>query len=167
MRTPGRYSVGRNLLLIVHKGRTRSWIARLTGPTKKLHDISLGKHPEVSLADARDEVGTLRKQIREGRDPIAAKRKALPTNCTFREAALARHNERACDFRNKKHVSQRINTLRDYAFGKIGDTRIDELKIPDVVYVIKPIWRDKRETAERVLQRIVAISVWAVLIGYR
>ena len=45
--------------------------------------------------------------------------------------------------------------------------RVDEVDVPTVTRTLKPIWREKPETARRVLQRIASVISWSVAHGHR
>lgn len=167
MRSPGRYSVGDGLLLVVTNSGSRSWIARVLDPSKRRRDIGLGPYPEVSLKDARRRAGEMRNQAREGVDPVAAKRAAARTIPTFKAAATKAHGERKEAFRNEKHRDQWIDSLDTYAFPTLGSLPVDQVDGPSVVRALKPIWTAKPETARRVLQRIASVVAWSVAHGYR
>ncbi len=167
MKSPGRYSVGDGLILVVTKSGSRSWIARVLDPSKRRRDIGLGPYPEVSLKDARRRAGEMRNQSREGVDPVAAKRAAARTIPTFKVAATKAHGERKEAFRNEKHREQWIDSLTSYAFPALGSLPVDQVDGPAVVRALKPVWTAKPETARRVLQRIASVVAWAVAHGYR
>jgi len=51
------------------------------------------------------------------------------------------------------------STLKSYAFPVSGKMNVADIDAPDVLRVLKPIWRTKSETASRVRQRIEKILV--------
>jgi hypothetical protein len=69
---PGRYSDGKGLMLLVKASGHKSWVLRLTSNGKR-RDFGLGGYPGTSLAKARELTEQYRKDIREGRDPLAFK----------------------------------------------------------------------------------------------
>src|SRR5438045_510594 len=70
---PGLYNDGRGLYLQVAEGGTKSWIFRFmqNGRPRKM---GLGPFPDVDLAEARETAFACRKQLREGTDPIEARK---------------------------------------------------------------------------------------------
>ena len=50
--------------------------------------------------------------------------------------------------------------MRDYAFPKIGKRKVAELIAADFAEVLRPIWREKAETASRVKQRCHKVMKW-------
>src|SRR4051794_39440794 len=114
LKKPGRYSDGDGLILEVRPGGSKSWIARLQSNGRR-RDYGLGSAKDISLAEAREKAREYRKQLRDGLDPLDAKRKAreIPT---FRIAATAYHAEWKRRRRNAKHEAQWLSTLQAYAF---------------------------------------------------
>jgi integrase len=79
---------------------------------------------------------------------------------TFEQAARQVHETLKPGWKNPKHSDQWINTLRDYAFAKIGEKKAADLVPADFAEVLKPIWLEKPETATRVKQRCHAVMKW-------
>lgn len=160
LKEPGRYSDGDGLLLEVRPGGSKSWIARLQRNGKR-RDYGLGSVKDVSLSEARDKARDYRKQLRTGADPLDAKRKGLARIPSFKEAALAVHEEQRPGWKNRKHGAQWIRTLETYAFGHFGEVRIDQIDTGHVRDALAKIWLTKPETARRVRQRIGTVLDYA------
>jgi integrase len=163
---PGRYTDGDGLMLIVATGGARSWMlrARIDG---KRRDIGLGSLKVLTLAEARVKATELRRQIAQGFDPIAERKKVEDPVPSFREAATLVHEEHKAAWKNGKHQDQWINTLTTYAFPKLGDRLVNDIEGPIIRDVLAPIWLAKPETARRVRQRIGAVLDWSYAKGYR
>ena len=156
--SPGLHNVGGvvGLYLQVTDGGSGSWILRVTvGDVRR--EIGLGSYPSVSLADAREKAKTVREQIRQGVDPVEARKAAQADlrasqmrKMTFKQAAVQCHRKIAAEFKNIKHSNQWINTLKTYAFPAIGDMHVNDITMHHVLAVLKPIWETKTETASRV-----------------
>ena len=167
IREKGRHSIGGGLLLSVSPSGSRSWLARVTDPAGRRRDIGLGRYPEVTLKEARERVAELRRQCRDGLDPVAERHKARQTVPTFRAAAEQAHDERKGAYRNAKHGAQWLQSLKDYTFPSFGHLPVDQITGPMIVQCVKRIWTMKPETARRVLQRIGTVIAWATAHGYR
>jgi integrase len=166
---PGTYQDGDGLMLVVKSTGSRSWILRAQVDGKR-RDFGLGPASSVALAKAREKAEELRRQLREGVDPVAKKRAdklAKATIPTFRIAADGCHGERKSDWRNLKHRDDWLSSLRIYAFPTLGDLKVDQITAPMVRDALIPIWLTKPETARRVRQRIRAVLGWAASNGYR
>ncbi len=143
------------------------WIFRFVSPlTGKRRDMGMGAYPDVGLADARMK-GTLARQlIANGKDPIdergaqKAERKALAEVLTFEQAARRVHEDSKDGWKNSKHQDQWINTLRDYAFPKVGAKKVAALNPADFADLLRPIWLAKPETATRLKQRCHKVMKW-------
>lgn len=175
MKRPGLHAVGgvAGLYLLVKPAGTRSWILRVKVGDRR-PDIGLGGYPDVTLEDARAEARKLRQMIRDGIDPIAARRAAQDglraaqaKRLTFDQAATQCHRTKVVEFRNAKHRQDWIRSLETYASPVIGKLPVEAVELPHVVEVLKPIWETRTETATRVRQRIEAVLAWATVSGYR
>jgi integrase len=162
VKTPGVYRDGKGLLLRVEPSGSKRWVLR-TNVKKKRRDLGLGSARDLTLAQARDKAGDMRKAARAGRDPTAERNASI----TFAEAAKLVHAERVKGFTNGKHKDQWINTLTTYALPTMGKKLVSEIEPADVLKVLTPIWLTKRETARRVRQRIGVVLDWAATEGYR
>lgn len=166
LKEPGRYQDGDGLLLEVRPGGSKSWIARLQANGKR-RDYGLGSAKDVSLTEARDKAREYRKLLRTGIDPLEAKRKALATVLTFRDAAKMVHSEHQPGWRNSKHGAQWLATMESYAFPHFGDLRVDQVDTGHVRDALAEIWLTKPETARRVRQRIGTVLDFAHGKGWR
>lgn len=173
--SPGYHAAGGvdGLYLQVKDSGARSWILRVKVGDRR-PDIGLGGYPDVPLEQARQRAREAREQIRQGIDPVAARRaitEALRAGhakrITFDQAAKHAHAAKRPEFKNAKHAAQWINTLTTYASPKLGTLPVNQIELPHVVEVLTPIWTTKTETATRVRQRIEAVLAWATVNGYR
>jgi integrase len=172
---PGLHFVGEvpGLALQVLPGGGRTWVLRVKVGERR-RDMGLGGYPEISLKDARDAAREARRKVREGVDPIeerrAAKRALLAASArtlTFKQAAVAYIADHEAGWKNPKHRQQWPNTLKAYAYPKIGALSLADVDLPHILDVIKPIWTEKTETASRLRGRIEAVLDWATARGYR
>jgi integrase len=166
LKEPGRYSDGDGLLLQVRPNGTKSWLARIQTNGKR-RDIGLGDAHQVSLAEAREALLGLRKQARDGIDPLSARRKQRAIMPTFKDAAHQVHRELLKGWKNGKHTDQWITTMEIHAFPSLGKLPVDQIDGPMVRDALAKIWLDKPETARRVKQRIGAVLDWCYAKGYR
>lgn len=163
---PGRYADGNGLYLVVDPSRAKRWVLRTLVHGKR-RDIGLGGLRLVSLAEARDKASEFRKIARDGGNPLDIRRRAKAIIPTFADAAQQAFDSHKGAWRNDKHASQWINTLKTYAFPIIGETRVDHIETRDVMKVLTPIWLAKPETARRLKQRLSTVLDWAKAAGFR
>lgn len=169
----GRHSDGGGLYFYVRVS-SRSWLFRYRDrDSGKLRDMGLGRFPDVSLSEARAKATDQRRLLREGVNPIEAKREARVASSI--ESASSRTFKQCCDsyveahrpgWRNAKHASQWVNTLNTYC-ASLNSLPVQAIETSHVLNVLQPIWTTKTETATRVRQRMEAVLDWATARKYR
>ncbi len=127
-------------------------------------DFGLGGADLVTLNQARDRALEYRRMAQQGLNPRFNAKREIPT---FEDVAQQVHLARMPTWKNAKHGQQWINTLRDYAFPKIGRMPIDSINQPEVLMCLSPIWTEKHETAKRLAQRIKTVLDVARSKGFR
>ena len=168
---PGRHGDGNGLYLVVDPSGARRWIVRVVvkgarnkkgGPLRT--DFGLGGADIVAINQARERALEYRRMAKQGLNPRFNADREIPS---FEEFAQQVHIDRLPTWRNAKHGQQWINTLRDYAFPKIGRMPVDSIGQPEVLMCLSPIWTEKHETARRLSQRIKTVLDVARSKGYR
>lgn len=165
----GKYADGDGLYLIVTGPTSKSWSYRYwKDGNERWH--GLGSLKDVSLKDARLARDAARLRVKgdrstAGMDIVQERRKAreaakaieakvvLPT---FEECAEAYIRTNWSTW-SEKHRDQWPSSLRRYAYATIGKLTIPEIKPSHIHDLLKPIWVEKRETANRVRGRIETI----------
>ena len=150
------------LTLNVRPTGTKSWVQTIVIRGKR-RAMGLGPYPQVGLAAARKRAFQNSQIAREGGDP--RRPKAHPPR--FREAAAQLIDVQASSWTNPKSRAQWGASLAAYVFPTLGDLRVDRIEPADVLAVLTPIWGTKRETAQRVRQRIAAVMRWTIANGHR
>lgn len=146
----GLYPDGGNLYLRVGKGRRWVFIFQWQG---KRREMGLGSLQDVSLKDARTAAEQARLALRNGIDPLAARKAEEGRGKTFGDVADAFIADKKVGWRNAKHRQQWTNTLATYA-KDLRPIPVAEISTADVLKALKPIWTTKPETASRVRGRI-------------
>jgi integrase len=154
----------------------RSWVFRYEFDGQR-HDLGLGPVHTLDLAEARLKARTLRQQLLDGIDPLAAKQQikrdrlarlaAEQRAMTFRacaEACIASHED---GWTNQKHAAQWQSSLEQYAYPTLGDLAVDDITAAHVIKTLEPIWKTIPETASRVRGRIEKVLGWAAVRGFR
>jgi len=135
----------------------------------KWRTLAIGKYPEISLAEAREETAKARKLLAAGKDPSEEKRAArraaiLAARNTF--GVIAREYLDGLAPKGLAPVTIRKNRwiLEELIIPKIGSRPIDELRASDILAVLKDIEASGRlETARRARQVIGAVFKLATL----
>jgi len=178
LKAEGRYAVGGvDGLYLRIAGRSRTWVLCVAMGTRinqagkavpRRLNMGLGPCQEISLTEARDKARELRKQIRNGVDPLAEKHalkaqqeRQARKKKTFSECAEAVIEIKASELNNKKHVAQWRSTLETYAYPVIGKKAVSEITKNDLLAILEPIWLIKNETASRVRGRIETVLDYA------
>ena len=167
----GRHGDGGGLYLVVDPTGARRWIVRVVVKGQKnlkgaplRTDFGLGGADVVTLNQARELALEYRRMAKQGLNPRFNASREIPT---FEEVGRQVHIDRMPTWKNEKHGAQWINTLRDYAFPKIGRMPVDSVGQPEVLMCLSPIWIEKHETARRLAQRIKIVLDVAKSKGFR
>lgn len=167
----GRHGDGGGLYLVVDPSGARRWIVRVVVKGQRntkgapfRTDFGLGGADVVTLNQGRERALEYRRMAKQGLNPRFNASRYIPT---FEEVAGQVHIDRLPTWKNVKHGTQWINTLRDYAFPKIGRMPVDSIGQPEVLMCLSPIWTDKHETARRLAQRIKTVLDVAKSKGFR
>lgn len=167
----GRHGDGAGLYLVVDPSGARRWIVRVTVKGQKNRkgaplrtDFGLGGADIVTLNQARERALEYRRMAKTGLNPRFNAHREIPT---FEEISRQVHIDRMPTWKNQKQGQQWLNTLRDYAFPKIGRMPIDSIGQPEILMCLSPIWTDKHETARRLSQRIKTVLDVAKSNGFR
>lgn len=164
---------GGGLYLQISPSGSKSWVFRFR-QGDKLREAGLGAVHTVSLTEARDEALLYRKELRQGIDPIEARkgqrlkrRLDAARSMTFRQCAEAYISAHAAAWRSPKSLVQWQGTLSTYAYPVFGDDPVQDIDTALVMRVVEPLWSEKPETASRLRGRIESILDWAAVRGYR
>lgn len=163
--TRGRYPDGGGLYFVVETATNRHWSYRYSLNGKERW-YGLGSVTGTSLAEARLARDAARLRVKnEGVDLVEERKQArtqekaavaLAASPTFQECAEKYIDENRAGW-SGKHGDQWPATLKTYAYPVIGHLRIAEILPSHIFDVLKPIWIDKAETANRVRGRIETI----------
>jgi integrase len=162
---------GNGLALRIKTNGSRLWIFNYSKPyTKKRSNISFGKFPDVSLADARGLGAEARNLLARDIDPQAhgqqEKIKAsFEEKSTFRLVALDWLKVKRSKV-SDAHADDIWRSLGKHTFPIIGDTPISKVTAPITIATLKPL-EEKRtlETVKRQCQRINEVMIYALNIG--
>lgn len=132
-------------------------------------EMGLGSYPKVNLAQARKLAAEARDTVAAGNDPIAARRvgRAQSTTATtFGQFADDYITSVESGWKSDVHRHQWRQCLRDHA-ATLHNMPVADITTNDVLAVLRPIWADKAETANRVRARIEKILAAAKVLELR
>ena len=143
---------GTGLHIYVRKSGSKSWSQKIRFGGKQI-ELGLGNYPMVSLAEARRVAAENKAMAAKGTNPKLERTK--PTTIpSFREVVELALPSILDELKNDKHRAQWRTTLETYALPLIGKWPVNEITVNEVHDVLKPIWKDKTETASRLRGRI-------------
>jgi integrase len=172
---PIRYTIPdtRGLHLWVKAGHQKYWIFRYSIQGRRF-DTSLGRFPEISLAEARDKVLKLRRQIINGINPNEAAKarrasqiKVQNFSISFKKFAEDYIERMSPQWSSKVHEQQWRHTINSYVNPLIGSIALEEITTQHILEILTPIWTTKHETAVRLRGRIEKIIAAATSQGLR
>jgi integrase len=149
-------------------GRLWRWSYRFEGKEKLM---SLGKYPDVSLAQARERHGEARRLFASGADPMAQRKaektavKAAVENA-FQNIA-AQWLEHWQDGKSPRHVAYVKRRIAADILPCLGMRPVSEIEAPELVAMTKAIeQRGARDVAKRALETVGQIFRYSVAHGY-
>jgi integrase len=166
-----RCSVG-NSVFFCKTGKSMRWGFRYRSPgTAGVRELGLGTYPAVGLSEARGRANEARVLLRQGKDPIEAKR-ALRAQATEAARSQAARAALAVTFEtvardyiaahdpawSRRHSKQWASMLSRFAFPAIGRLPPAEIDTGMALAMLQPIWLRVPESASRV--RAMAEAIW-------
>ncbi|WP_413709368.1 tyrosine-type recombinase/integrase [Rhizobium sp. Rhizsp82] len=157
-------------LWLITKGSGRYWIFSYTYAGLR-REMGLGPLHTVGLADAREKAEEARKLVRQGIDPLAARKEEQadkPKLMTFGEYAdgFIDSAVKAGRWRGAKTEARWRNLLENHA-KPIRAKTLASIKIKEIIAVLNPLWGDKQETAEKLREAIERVLDAAKVEGHR
>lgn len=146
-----------------------SWIFRYARRGRR-HDLGLGPAADVSLAEARGKAIEARRLLRDGSDPVQARRASRAVaakRLTFAECAAQFHKAQSPGWRSAKHAATWRASIDAYAAPIIGDMTVDAIAVEHVLAVLGDLWAQKPDVAGRVRARVESVLDFATARGLR
>jgi len=124
---------------------------------------TIGKYPDVTLAQARRELRKVKSMLSEGIDPVEEKKQKIEEE-KFKKASIFKNIankffELKSAELSKSHLKRQISRVQTYILPKIGDKPIETITKRDIIEVIKDVKNiktpttkntDKTETSKRI-----------------
>jgi integrase len=186
----GRHADGEGLYLLVKPTGARSWLLRVQVDGQRrdvgLGSVDLSPRParadmkaveaeevisilhrrQLSLGEAREKAGVLRRIAKAGRDPVTERDKDRRAAPSFEKAAKACHEELSKGW-DAKHAAAFLSSLKEHVFPLIGDMRVDQIEASHVRDALAPIWVNVPVMARKVRQRIGTVLNFSKSKGWR
>lgn len=160
---PYKLGDGRGLFLLVTPAGGKLWKLKYRFDNKE-KKLSIGKYPDISLAEARKAADAARVLLAHGSDPCAAKQEAKAVrgevlrNTFARIAQLWHAAKQEHQQWQPNHAARIWRTLEADVFPHIGNKPITELRVRDIQKVLDGIkQRGALEVAEKTRQWLGSI----------
>ena len=168
---PYRLTDGHGLYLEILPGGTKSFRYRFKYRGRS-QILTIGRFPEITLAEARAARDEARVMLVRGLNPCAEKQKAkiakkhkISQASTFREVALEWIDIQGSAWK-PAHRDQVLRSLQKDVFPVLGPFQLEEITRPQILTVLREIEdRGALDYVRRVLQRIDAIFKYGILTG--
>lgn len=166
---PYKYAAGRGLHLLIKTDGSKHWQFRFRFDGKE-NTISIGRYPEVSLANAEKKATDALELLANGINPSENKKavKATKTGELANSFEVVAREWANSYFTNKtaSHHDRTMRRLESYIFPWLGSKPISEITAPQILEVVKRIENlNKLETAHRTLQATSQVFRYAVQTG--
>lgn len=150
----------------------KSWVLRVTIAGKRRH-MGLGSLSDVKLGEAREEARKVRGQIRSGEDPFERRRDAKRLliqrelfNTIFADAVDEYTPVAQQELKEGKYRDQWADSLNKYAIPVIGKKPVNQITKADVLDVLRPIWKTKTVTADKLRLKMKRVFDYCKGQGY-
>ncbi len=135
----------------------RSWSFRFRDPRSgKTTRATIGTYPAISLQQARERAGTLRRDVANGQNPVEWKRheRATAPTKTFKALAERYLNEHAR--RHKRSADADDRNLRLHVLPKWQKRRFDEIRRADVIELVEGLVTAGKPTLANRVQALIS-----------
>lgn len=162
----GKYADGQGLWLVKHERAKGKWVLRLSVSGKR-REMGLGRWPDVSIAEAREQAAEARKKLRTGTDPIEvrAKAKIKPTRLTLQQAVDACFEAKRAELKGDGEAGRWMSPLSVNILPVIGKTAVEDVDQHVLKKALEPIWHTKADTARKALNRLSLTLKHAATLG--
>lgn len=162
---------GEGLRLRIKPNGSKLWILNYKHPqTLKRTNFSLGKYPEVSLAQARKSTLSIKELLALGIDPQEEKKKKLQAYKEIHEHTFSNVSQEWFEIKKDSitpdYAEDIWRSLILHVFPKLADTPIKEITAPLIIDLLRPIEaKGSLETVKRLTQRLNEIMNYATNCG--
>ena len=167
--SPAKLSDGKGMYLLVTESGSKLWRWKYRADGKE-KVMALGSYPDVSLAQARDAMGTARKLLATGSDPMAQRKagklaKLSAAENSFQTVALLWWAQWR-SAKSPRHADDVQKRLKADVFPAIGKRPVSDIQAPELVAMVKAIaGRGALDIAKRALQTSGQVFRYAIAHG--
>lgn len=154
---PGKYADGGGLWLYKRPDGGAQWVLRYTLHGRR-HEMGLGRFPDVSLREARENAEGWRAKVRQGVDPIKLRererREAARNMHLLKDIAVDAFESRKAELKGDGQAGRWFSPLELHVLPKLGRMPVSEIDQRDIRDTLAPIWHDKADTARKAMNRL-------------
>lgn len=165
---PGKHSDGAGLWLYKREKKKGQWVLRYTIYSKR-HEMGLGRFPDISLSEARDEADKWRAVVRSGKDAIKERERQRDeqrrNQNILADVALDAFESRKAELKGDGKAGRWFSPLELHVLPKLGKTPVSEIDQRDIRDTLAPIWHDKADTARKAMNRLSIVMRHAAALG--
>ncbi len=164
-------SDGDGLRLRVKPNGSKLWLLNYMHPTKKKRtNLSLGKYPDLSLANARKALQEARELLAQGIDPQEERKKQLQQHQALHVNTFFNVTKDWFDIKKEDITPDyAVDIWRSFVlhvFPNLSDIPVKEITAPQVIELLKPIEaKGSLETVKRLVQRLNEVMNFATNCG--
>ncbi|KQY96390.1 site-specific integrase [Brevundimonas sp. Root1423] len=167
LKEPGLHADGAGLYLRIDQTAARRWVW-IYHYRGRRREMGLGSLSDIGLAEARAAADACRTVLKDGLDPIEARRVSLipPASRLFSAVANDLMDTLEPSWKSPKQRDQWEASLTQHA-SAIWRADVSNVDTEMVLEALKPIWSTKAETATRVRSRVERVLDAAKVRGLR
>src|SRR6056297_2216171 len=165
---PGKYADGNGLWLYKRHDDGAQWVLRYTIFSRR-HEMGLGRFPDVSLKEAREEAEKWRAVVRQGKDAIKERerqrREAERNMHLLCDIAKDAFESRKGDLKGDGKAGRWFTPLELHVLPKLGRMPVSQIDQRDIRDTLAPIWHTKADTARKAMNRLGICMRHAAALG--
>lgn len=165
---PGKHSDGAGLWLYKREKRKGQWVLRYTIYSKR-HEMGLGRYPDITLREAREEAEKWRAVVRSGKDAIKERERqravAQRNQNILADVARDAFESRKAELKGEGKAGRWFSPLELHVLPKLGKMPVSEIDQRDIRDTLSPIWHDKADTARKAMNRLSIVMRHAAALG--
>ncbi|GAB1621414.1 integrase domain-containing protein [Agarivorans albus] len=162
---------GDGLRLRVKPNGSKLWMVNYYRPvTRKRANLSLGKYPNLSLANARKAALEAKELLAQGIDPLEYKKKQQQEHQATHQHTFINVSQKWFDIKKEDVTSDYAvdvwRSLELHIFPNLSSTPVKDISAPMIIELLKPIEaKGSLETVKRLSQRLNEIMNFATNCG--
>ena len=164
----GKYADGGGLWLYKRQDGGAQWVLRYTIFSRR-HEMGLGRFPDVSLKEAREEAEKWRAVVRQGKDAIKErerqKREAERNMHLLADIAKDAFESRKAELKGDGKAGRWFSPLELHVLPKLGRMPVSQIDQRDIRDTLAPIWHTKADTARKAMNRLGICMRHAAALG--